>query len=203
MRFCAAEEFMVRLIVVVWVSVPEVPDTVTVAVPVVAVLLAVKVTTLVEVVGLVPKLAVTPAGRPEADKLTLPVNPFSLFTVIVLLPLPPRVTATLVDEAESEKSGAAWAFTVREIVVVCVVVPEVPVIVTVDVPVVAVTLAVRVRTLVEVVGLVPNVAVTPEGNPDAERLTLPVNPLIGFTVMVLLPLAPCVMVKLDGDAESE
>lgn len=88
-RFCAADEFTVRLILVVWVSVPEVPVIVTVAVPRVAVLLAVKVTALVEVVGLVPKLAVTPDGRPEADKLTLPVNPPVSVTVIVLLALLP------------------------------------------------------------------------------------------------------------------
>ena len=86
---------------------PEVPVIVTVAVPVVAVLLAVSVSTLVEVVGLVPKLAVTPAGSPEADKVTLPVNPPEGVTVIVLVPLPPCVTLTLVGEAESEKSGEA------------------------------------------------------------------------------------------------
>lgn len=174
----------------------------TVAVPVVAVLLAVSVRTLVEVVGFVPKLAVTPEGRPEADRVTLPANPFTLLTVTVLLPVPPWVTETLVGEAESEKSGAAGAFTVSEIVVVWVSVPEVPVIVTVEVPVVAVALAESVSTLVEVVGLVPNVAVTPAGRPEAERLTLPVNPLVGVTVIVLLPLLPCVTVKLAGDAES-
>ena len=79
---------------------------VTVEVPVVAVELAVKVTVLVEVVGLVPKLAVTPAGKPEADKVTLPVKPPLGFTVIVLDPVPPCVTLTLVGEAESVKSGA-------------------------------------------------------------------------------------------------
>ena len=71
------------------------------AVPVAAVLLAVSVSTLLPVVGLVPKLAVTPAGSPEADKVTLPVNPPVGFTVMVLVPLPPCVTVTLVGEAES------------------------------------------------------------------------------------------------------
>ena len=83
------------------------PVIVIVLVPVVAVLLAVKVRTLVDVVGFVPKLAVTPAGKPEADNVTLPVNPPVGFTVMVLVPLPPWVTVTLVGEAESEKSGAA------------------------------------------------------------------------------------------------
>jgi hypothetical protein len=76
------------------------------------------------------------------------------------------------------------------------------VIVTVEVPVVAVALAVSVSTLFEVVGLVPKLAVTPAGRPDADRVTLPVNPLVGFTVMVLVPLLPCVTVTLLGEAES-
>ena len=117
-RFCAVAEFTVRLIVVVCVSVPEVPVIVTEAVPVVAVLLAVNVTTLVEVVGLVPKAAVTPAGKPEAERVTLPVKPPEGVTVIVLLPLVPCVTVRLAGDAESEKFGAAATFTVRLIEVV-------------------------------------------------------------------------------------
>ena len=65
------------------VSEPEVPVMVTVEVPVVAVLLAVKVTTLVPVVGLVPKVAVTPVGRPEAVSVTLPLKLFRSVTVMV------------------------------------------------------------------------------------------------------------------------
>src|SRR5947209_18912106 len=91
---------------VVWLSDPEVPVIVTVAGPVVAVELAVKVTTLVEVAGFVPKLAVTPAGRPEADKVTLPVNPPEGLTVMVLLALLPWVPLTLAGEEEREKFGA-------------------------------------------------------------------------------------------------
>jgi len=82
-------------------------------------------------------------------------------------------------------------------------VPDVPVMVTVEVPVVAVELAVKVTTLVDVVGLVPNVAVTPEGKPEAERVTLPVNPPEGVSVMVLVPLVACFTVRLEGEAESE
>lgn len=40
-----------------------------------AVWVAESVSTLCEVVGLVAKLAVTPLGRPDADNVTLPVNP--------------------------------------------------------------------------------------------------------------------------------
>ena len=71
----------------------------------VAVLLTVKVTTLVYVVGLVPKVAVTPAGNPEADSVTAPVKPPEGVSVTVLLPLLPWTTVTLAGEAESEKSG--------------------------------------------------------------------------------------------------
>lgn len=54
---------------------PDVPVIVTVAVPVAAVLLAVSVNelTLVVLVGL--KDADTPLGKPDTDKLTLPLKP--------------------------------------------------------------------------------------------------------------------------------
>jgi len=199
---CVAEaELMVSEMVVVCVSVPDVPVMVTVEVPVVAVELAVNVTTLVDVVGLVPKLAVTPLGRPEADKVTLPVNPPEAVSVMVLLPLVPCFTVRLEGEAESEKLGVAVAFTVSETEVVCVSVPLMPVMVTLDVPVVAVELAVKVTTLVEVVGFVPKLAVTPEGKPEADKVTLPVKPPEGVTVMVLFPLVPWVTLRLVGEAE--
>jgi hypothetical protein len=75
-------------------------------------------------------------------------------------------------------------------VVDAVSVPEVPVMVTVARPKVAVLLVASVSTLVPLVGLVPNAAVTPVGNPDAARVTLPVNPPTSPTVMLSLPLLP-------------
>ena len=72
-----------------------------VAGPVAAVLLAVSVRTLLDVVGFVPKLAVTPAGKPEADSETDPVNPFRGFTVIVLVPLFPCVTVSEAGDADN------------------------------------------------------------------------------------------------------
>ena len=80
--------------------------------------------------------------------------------------------------------------TVKASVVVCLRLPDVPVIVTVAVPVVAVRLAVRVSLLVPVAGLGLNAAVTPVGNPDAANVTLPLNPPNGVIVTVLEPLAP-------------
>ncbi len=79
---------------------------------------------------------------------------------------------------------------VSAIVVLAVRVPEVPVIVNVDVPAVAELLAFSVSMLDAVVGLVPNEAVTPLGKPDAARVMLPVNKFCSATVMVSVPLLP-------------
>jgi hypothetical protein len=80
-------------------------------------------------------------------------------------------------------------------------VPEVPVIVTGDIPIVALLLAISVKVLVAVAGFVLNDAVTPLGRPDADKLTLPVKPFWGTMVMLLETLDPCAMVRLLGDAE--
>jgi hypothetical protein len=178
----------VSAMVVVSVSVPEVPVMVTVAAPVVAELLAVRVSTLVEVVELVANAAVTPLGRPEATRVTEPVNGLTSVTVMVSVPLAPCVTDNEVAEGLSVKLPAV--VTVRAMVVFSVNAPEVPVMVTVAAPAVAVLLALSVSTLVEVVGLVANVAVTPVGNPGAARVTEPVNPFTSVTVIVSVPLAP-------------
>jgi hypothetical protein len=66
----------VRETVVVLVKLPDMPVTVTVAAPVAAVLLTVSVNVLALAVLLGLNDAVTPLGRPDADKLTLPVKPF-------------------------------------------------------------------------------------------------------------------------------
>jgi len=59
---------------------------------------------------------------------------------------------------------------------VCVKLPDVPVMVTVAEPVVAVPLAVSVRVLEVVAGFGLKPAVTPLGNPEADMVTLPVKP---------------------------
>ena len=73
----------------------------------------------------------------------------------------------------------------RERVVVLVNVPDVPVMVTVNVPVAAVPLAERVKTLLAVAGFVPNVALTPPDKPDADKVTLPLNPFRGLIEIVV------------------
>jgi len=77
-----------------------------------------------------------------------------------------------------------------------------PVIVTVTVPVVAVPLAASVSVLVAVAGFGLNDAVTPLGRPDADKLTLPLKPFCGVIVIALVPLLPCMTLKLPSDAES-
>ena len=79
----------VREIVVALIKLPDVPVMVTVAVPVVAALLAVSVNVLVLVVGFVLNEAVTPVGRADADKVTLPLKPFCGVTAMALVPLVP------------------------------------------------------------------------------------------------------------------
>ena len=74
--------------------------------------------------------------------------------------------------------------------------PEVPVIVTVAAPTVALEDAVSVRTEVAVpfaagvTGLVENAAVTPLGKPDALNVVAELKPPVLVTVIVLVPLAP-------------
>ena len=191
----------VKLIVAVCVKLPETPVIVTVAVPVVAVPLAVSVRTLVAVAGFVPNAAVTPVGRPVAASVTLPVNPsVSAIVIVLVLPAPPCAIVTLDGEADKLKFGGP--VTVNETVVVCVKLPETPVIVTVAVPIVAVPLAVNVKTLVAVAGFVPNAAVTPVGKPDAVSVTLPVKLSVGMIVIVLVPpVPPCAIVTLLGAAD--
>src|SRR5437899_10962962 len=97
--------------------------------------------------------------------------------------------------------GTDW--TVREMVVVFVKLPDEPVTVTVTVPVVAMLPADSVNVLVLAVLLGLNDAVTPLGRPDADKLTLPLKPCCGVTVMVLVPVVPRAIVKLMGEAEKE
>lgn len=94
------------------------------------------------------------------------------------------------------KSGAgAGAVTVTPTVAVWLKLPDVPVMVTVvGPPTVAVLLAVSVRVFPL------NEAVTPLGRPEAEYETVPVKPFFAVTVIVFVPVLPCTMLTLLGDA---
>src|SRR5260370_8811590 len=89
----------VREIVVLFVKLPDVPVTVTVTVPVVAVLLAGKVSVLL--LAVLPGLneAVTPLRGPDAAKPTLILEPFSEVRVILLVPSAPGPLVTLLIHA--------------------------------------------------------------------------------------------------------
>ena len=76
------------------------PVIVTVAGPTVAVLEAVSVSVLVVVALAGLNAAVTPAGRPEAERATDPAKLLSGVTVMVLGPLAP--CTTLADVADNE-----------------------------------------------------------------------------------------------------
>jgi hypothetical protein len=172
---------------------------VTLLVPTAAVPLAVNVNVLVFAVLVGLKDAVTPLGNPEADKLTLPLKPFCGVTVIVLVPLAASKTLRLLGDADNVK--VPTLFTVSETVVVLVKRPAVPVMVTLLVPTAAVLLAVNVNVLVFAVLAGLNDAVIPLGSPEADKLTLPLKPFRGTTVIVLAPLPLCVMVTLLGDVK--
>jgi hypothetical protein len=104
---------------VVAVNVPDVPVTVTVLVPGDAELLAVRVSALEPVLGFGVNNAVTPAGRPEAARLTLPVNPPWSVTEIVDAPEAPWAMERDEGTAPSEKPGGG-ATMLREITVLAI-----------------------------------------------------------------------------------
>jgi hypothetical protein len=197
-KFGVAGAATVSGIEVVCERVPLVPVTVTVVAPTVAVLEAVRVSVLVPVVEAGLNTAVTPAGNPDAVKATLLVKPPLGATVIVLLVVDPWVTDAVAGLAEMVKFGVAGAATVSAIEAVCERVPLVPVTVTVAAPTVAVLDAVKVSVLVPVVEAGLNTAVTPAGNPDAVKATLPVKPPDGATVMALVAVDPRLTETLAG-----
>jgi len=119
---------------------------------------------------------------------------------MVLVPLLPCATVKLLGKAVRVKLPSASTVSVR--VVVSFRLPEVPVMVIVEVPAFAVLAAVRVRMLVEVAGFGLNCAVTPFGSVELDSVTLPENPFTGVMVMVLVPLAPPLAMLTElGEAE--
>jgi len=128
-----------------------------------------------------------------------PAGAGPLSVTVALEDVPP---ITPVGFSTSEETvGRGGVVTVRVMVVACVKVPDVPVMVAVKVPVVAALLAASVNVLVVLAGLGLNDAVTPLGIPEADKLTLPLKAFSGVTVTVPVPLVPCVMFRLAGDAE--
>src|SRR5208282_1303127 len=140
------------------------------------------------------------SGRPLQAKVTGFINgePLAVFTVKV----------ETVDSPAGAAAGVVgvvmvmFCRIVRATVVVAVRLPEVPVMVTVAVPGGTVPPTVRVKVLDVVVLVGLNEAVTPLGTPEAARFTLPLKPLAGFTVIVLVAPAPGAIVRPVGEADS-
>jgi hypothetical protein len=129
--------------------------------------------------------AVTPVGRPATASVGLPLKPFTGVTVSVLVPDAPCVTLMLAGDAARVKLGTALM--VRLKVVAADEVPDVPLTVIVVVPIAATGVAVNVATLVVDVDVGLNETLTPVGSVEVVSVTLPVKPLLGVTVIVLVP----------------
>jgi hypothetical protein len=181
-------------IVVVAFSNPLVPVTVNVYCPTAAELLAVSKSELLSVVGFGLQEAVTPTGKPDSARFTLPVNPYSGFTKIPDVVEEPGARENIVVCPWSVKDGAR---TCTGNVTVWVREPLVPVMVAFVVPSAVVLLAVSIRLLFPVVGFGLKDAVTPLGRPDTASFTLPVNPFSGFTPTLSMTDVPCPMIKFE------
>lgn len=91
------------------------------------------------------------------------------------------------------------ACTSSVMLVLAVSAPSIPVIVTVDCPSAAVVVAEKVSSAVLRPGFGLKFAVTPWGNPDAERVT---NPFSGLMMIVVPPEVPWTMLTVSGEAVS-
>lgn len=166
-------------------------------------LLAVKVSVLELDAGLTLHELVTPLGKPEIARVTLPVNPPRGVTRTVSVAVEPPTT--LISEREDERvklPGDVVPVTVSAIVVDAEMLPELPVMVIVDVPAVAELLTDSLSTLVLAVGLVANAAITPAGKPLTESVVLPLKQTPVPTVIVSVPLLPCAIDKAGAEGES-
>jgi len=89
---------------------PLTPAMVTEKVPTAALPVAVKVSELLLVVLAGWKFALTPLGRPEQDRLTLPVKPFcALMVIVVAAPVVPSPTLAAPEEAVNVKPPCGGA----------------------------------------------------------------------------------------------
>ena len=156
----------------------------------------------VTVAGL--KLAVAPAGRPEALSATDCAASTVTAVEIVDVPLAPCAKLTLAGAAETEKSVGA-AVTVSVTVVVWVALVPLPTTVSVYVPgavaAPAVTVIVDEPPAVMLDGAKPTVV--PAGAPVALKETLCADPFVTAVETVDFALAPCTTLTVVGLAASE
>lgn len=98
-----AEGVTSSVTVIEFVTPAAAPVTVTGNAPVIAPASAVKVSALLDEAGFGLKEAITPPGRPDVDKLTVPLKPLNGVMVIVVEPVAPCATLTLFGDAERLK----------------------------------------------------------------------------------------------------
>jgi hypothetical protein len=144
------------------------------------------------------KLAVTPAGKPAAAKVTgaLKFAALRMLMVALALVLPLMTLSVLADEARL-KLGMG---TVTVIVVEAVSEPDVPVMVTECEPGVAVVPAVRDMVLDEALLAGLKLAVTPVGRPETVKPTVLANPFTSTTLIFDVAALPPIGVDKDAVA---
>jgi len=189
----------VRLIVAVFRRLPDVPLMVMMERPSAAEADAVSVSVLAPSELAALKDAMTPLGSPDAARATVPANPFCGLMTTVPVIAPPGLRIRLAGVTEMENAGDD--VTATAILTMLVWLPEVPVIVAVDVAGAAELPADSVSVLVVMALAGLNDPVTPAGNPVTARFTAPLKPCCEFTVMVLLPLAPGTMESVGVDED--
>lgn len=148
------------------------------------------------------KLTVTRDPWPLADKPIAELKPPEIAVVIVDLPELPLASLIDVGEALMVKFGFV-PVTVSDTVVVAVVLPEVPVTLTVYVPTAVdePTVIVMVELPAPVIEVGLKLTVTPDGWPVADKAMTPLKPPVTVLVMVEVPAWPCATETEAGEAE--
>lgn len=154
----------------------------------------------------VPKVQVglsfTPLGADVIAhfRFTWPVKPPAGVTVMVELPFAPRLAIETCVPVRAKLAGTVEAFTVRATFVVATVDPEVAVTAIMYAPGVVVTVVCRLRAAV--VATPPAIVAVVDGQVGAEtapngltvaahvRVTVPLSPPVGVSVIVEVPVAP-------------
>lgn len=159
--------------------------------------LAEKLTLLVVLVVAGVKVAVTPVGRLVAARVTGALKFSALRTLMVALTLLPSMTLRVLADEVSVKLGVG---TVTVTVAEAVNEPEVPVMVTVCGPGVAVAPAVKDNVLDEALLAGLKLAVTPVGRPETVKPTVLANPFTSTTLIFDVAALPPIGVDKDAVA---
>jgi MinD-like ATPase involved in chromosome partitioning or flagellar assembly len=146
------------------------------------------------------KLAVAPAGKPEAESDTTELKLPDIVVVIVVAPEPPAVTARLDGVEVIAKSAVAP--TVKLIVAEWVLPPPEPLTTTLYVPGAAVAPTEIVKVEAPEPGAAIDaglkLAVAPAGKPEVETETAELKLPDTVVVIVVAPEPPAVTARLDG-----